>query len=107
MQASITPAIIGAAIVRARRRIAEYLMGVGAISPESATSFTPENHLQRRQFEWMQRRGVVHEVADRYWIDVAAYRAMVEARRQRIMLIYGVLFIVLAIAVTFAYRLHV
>ena len=105
MAGSIAPAMIGAAVVRARRQIAEHFLTYEAISPETAVAFAPESGIQRTQFSWMQRNGLVHEARpDNYWLDAAAYAAREEARWRRITLVFGIIFVVLGGLVLFAYR---
>ena len=105
MAGSAVPAIIGAAVVRARRRIAEHFMSHDAMSPEQAVGYVPESGIQRRQFTWMQRNGLVHEGrSGTYWFDAPAYAAVEETGRRRITLVFGIICIVLAGVVLFAYR---
>jgi len=107
MAGSIAPAVIGAAVARARRRIAEHFLIHEAISPETAVAFVPESGIQRTQFSWMQRHGLVREARPgSYWLDAPAYAAREEARRRRITLVFGIIFIALAGVVLFAYQLN-
>jgi hypothetical protein len=106
MAGSIAPAVIGAAVARTRRRIAEHFLIHEAISPETALAFVPESGIQRTQFSWMQRNGLMHEAGPGcYWLDAPAFAAREEERRRRITLVFAIIFIVLAGVVLFAYRL--
>jgi len=63
-------AAVGAAI----RKVVSHLMSANAVSPESAITFVPERHIQRRVLARMVRRGVIVEAGeDRYYVDVPAY----------------------------------
>ena len=93
--ASAAGAAAAAAAARARRKIAAYFLAVHGITPEDAVPFLPENGQQRRQFERMRKHGILKEaVPGSYWIDIAAYQAENDRRRNRLALILGPILIV-------------
>ena len=63
-----------AVVARARREIQHQFFSQDAVRPDRAIRFEPSRHVETRQFERMQRRGIIHEAgAGRYWLDVVAY----------------------------------
>jgi hypothetical protein len=107
MAGSAVPALLGAAVVRARRQIANYFLEMHAISAEEAVAYVPESGIQRSQFSWMQRARLVHEAQPgTYWLDAPAYWAMQEARRRRVTLVLGIVLIIFACVMLLGYRLR-
>ena len=80
------PGIMVASIAAAtRRRIATHLRDAGALSADTAVAYTPGRMIERRQFEWMKKRGLVHEGAAGLWyLDEAAWSDDTARRRKRI-----------------------
>ena len=79
-----------AAVAVAMRRVTSHLMSNNAVSPETAVSFTPDRHLQRRMLARLVRRGVIIETApQRYYLDVPAYDRWRRGLRRRVALIVG------------------
>lgn len=63
-----------AVIARARREIQHHFFSQDAVRPDRAIAFEPSRNVERRQFDRMQRRGIIHEAGPgRYWLDVVAY----------------------------------
>lgn len=63
-----------AAVARARRDVQHYFFSRDVVRPDSAVAFELDRRLQRRVFERMVRRGIIHEARPgHYWIDVVAY----------------------------------
>ena len=90
------------AVARARRDVQHHFFSHDAVRPDRAVDFDPPTGLQRRQFERMRNRGIVHQTGDgRYWLDVVAYDADLTGRYQRVkialLLVLLVLLIVLLI----------
>ena len=74
-----------AAVARARREVQHHFFSNDAVRPDRALDFDPPTGLQRRQFERMQERGIIHQANDgRYWLDVVAYDTDLTARYQRV-----------------------
>jgi hypothetical protein len=81
-------ALIAAAVVRARRDIAEALRGAGAVSPEAAVAFEPHGRLQRRMLERLAATGAVRTTPlGLYWLDEEKL-AQEEAKRRRQALVF-------------------
>jgi hypothetical protein len=96
--------VLVAAIMRARRKIADHFFFHRAVTAEDAVAFVPERQIMRRQFDHMRSKGLIREAAPgRYWIDVAAYRADGEARRRRLVPIVIVLALIAAAIPLFFY----
>jgi hypothetical protein len=74
-----------AAAARARRDIQHHFFSNDAVRPDRAVDFEPANRLQRRQFERMRERGIIHEdKSGRYWLDVVAYDIDLTGRYHRV-----------------------
>ena len=74
-----------AAVARARREIQHHFFSNDAVRPDRAVEFDPPSRLQRRQFERMRERGIIHEDKNgRYWLDVVAYDIDLTARYKRV-----------------------
>jgi hypothetical protein len=87
-----------AAVARARREIQHHFFSNDAVRPDRAVDFDPPDRLQRRQFERMRQRGIIHEATDgRYWLDVVAYDIDLTGRYKRVK--WALAFAVLAMAV--------
>ena len=87
-----------AAVARARREIQHHFFSNDAVRPDRAVDFDPPTRLQRRQFERMRDRGIIHPTSDgRYWLDVVAYDDDLTSRYHRVK--FALLFVVLALAI--------
>ena len=74
-----------ALIARARREIQHHFFSNDAVRPDRAVSFEPDSGIERRQFERMVSRGIVHEAGSgKYWLDVVAYDVDLRARHRRV-----------------------
>ncbi|NIJ20979.1 hypothetical protein FHS95_002671 [Sphingomonas naasensis] len=103
--ASPVPSIVAGLVMRARRRIASHFFVHHATSAEDAVAYAPQNHIEQRQFEKMQGRGVVREAgAGRYWLDTAAWQAESDARRRRLIPIILLLVLIGAAIPLFFYK---
>ena len=79
-----------AAVAVALRRVTSHLMSNNAVSADSAVSYVPDRHIQRRVLARLVRRGVIVETApDTYYLDVPAYDRWRRGLRRRIALIFG------------------
>ena len=79
-------AAVGAAI----RRVISHLMSNNAVSPESAVTYVPDRHLQRRILARLIRRGVIVETKpDTYYLDIPAYDRWRRTMRGRAALAIG------------------
>lgn len=88
-----------AAVAVAIRRVISHLMSNNAVSPESAVTFVPDRHLQRRLLARLVRRGVIVETGpDRYYLDVPAYDEWRTRMRRRAAFLIGGVAIAAAVA---------
>ena len=86
-----------AAVARARRDVQHHFFSLDAVRPDRAVDFDPPTRLQRRQFERMRDRGIIHDTGDgRYWLDVVAYDVDLRARHRRVKTALIILLIILA-----------
>jgi len=86
-----------AAVARARRDVQHHFFSLDAVRPDRAVDFDPPTRLQRRQFERMRDRGIIHDTGDgRYWLDVVAYDVDLRARHRRVKTALIILLVVLA-----------
>jgi hypothetical protein len=86
-----------AAVARARREVQHHFFSNDAVRPDRAVEFDPPTGLQRRQFERMRNRGIIHETSQgRYWLDVVAYDVDLRARHRRVKTALIILLVVLA-----------
>jgi hypothetical protein len=103
--ASPVPSIVAGLVMRARRRIASHFFVHHATGADDAVAYVPGSHIEQRQFEKMQSKGVIREAgAGRYWIDTAAYQAQLDARRRLLVPIIIVLVLLLAAIPLFFYE---
>jgi hypothetical protein len=77
-------AVAVAAARRGERRIVHALRDQGATSQDRAASLVAHRPGGRMALKRLIRGGAVREIDDRYWLDEAAYAAMREARRMRV-----------------------
>ncbi len=97
MISSSVPVSIGALAAGARRRIRAHFFALHAVSAEEAVPFVPQRAIERRQFERMQRAGIIHDAGQgRYWFDLAAFQK--DQDRTRAILVPVVVVLCLAIA---------
>jgi hypothetical protein len=90
-----------AAVAKARRDIQHHFFSLDAVRADSAVAFEPASNLQRRQFERMQRCGIIREgKPGLYWIDIVAYDQDMRARFTRVRFILLVLVLALLIGLT-------
>jgi hypothetical protein len=74
-------------VAKARRQILDHFMSADAVSAETAVTFTPRRLAAERQFEKLERAGVIRTTDDgRFWIDIPGYRKWQNSRRWRIAL---------------------
>ena len=87
-----------AAVARARREIQHHFFSNDAVRPDRAVDFDPPTGLQRRQFERMRDRGIIHGTGDgRFWLDVVAYDVDLTSRYHRVKI--ALLLVILALAI--------
>jgi hypothetical protein len=77
-------AVAVAAARRGERRIVHALRDQGATSQDRAASLVAHRPGGRMALKRLIHGGAVREIDDRYWLDEAAYAAMREARRMRV-----------------------
>ena len=88
-----------AAVARARREIQHHFFSNDAVRPDRAVDFDPPSRLQRRQFERMRERGIIHEATSgRYWLDVVAYDIDLTGRYKRVKIALAIALAAFAIA---------
>ena len=88
-----------ALVARARREIQHHFFSHDAVRPDRAVPFDPGNGIERRQFELMISRGVIHETgAGKYWLDVVAYDVDLRARHRRVKTALLVIIAILIVA---------
>ena len=89
----------GAANARARREIQHHFFSNDAVRPDRAVDFDPTSRLQRRQFERMRERGIIHaDNSGRYWLDVVAYDIDLTERYKRVKIALACALLAMAIA---------
>jgi hypothetical protein len=75
MISSSVPVSIGALTARARRRIRAHFFAHHAVTAEEAVPFVPQRPIEQRQFERMQRAGIIRAAGQgRYWFDLVAFQ---------------------------------
>jgi len=90
-----------AAVAKARRDIQHHFFSQDAVRADSAVAFDPPSNLQRRQFERLQRSGVIREAKPGlYWIDIVAYDQEMRERFARVRIVLLVMVFVLLIGLT-------
>ena len=103
--ASPVPTIIAGMAMRARREIAAHFFVQHATSADDAVAFVPDRPIVRRQFEAMQRKGVIRQAAPGYfWIDTAAYQTERDRQRRRLVPIVLLLVLIAAAIPLFFYK---
>jgi hypothetical protein len=103
--ASPVPSIVAGLVMRARRKIASHFFVHHATDADEAVVYVPQSPIEQRQFERMQRKGVIREAgAGRYWIDTAAYQADIDARRRKLVPIILLLILIAAAIPLFFYK---
>jgi hypothetical protein len=91
-----------ALVARARRQIQHHFFSNDAVRPDRAVSFDPPDGIERRQFERMKSRGIIHEERQgHYWLDVVAYDVDLRARHQRVKIALLVVIAILLIGLLF------
>ena len=91
-----------AAVMVARRRVADHLLDVGATSAERAVTYQPSRRLRRKGLRYLTKRGVITLTDDgRYWIDEGKYREWRSSVRKRIAI--GISAALAATAAVFAF----
>jgi hypothetical protein len=96
-----------AAVARARREIQHHFFSHDAVRPDRAVAFQPASHIERRQFERLRDRGVIHEAKPGlYWLDVVAYDVDLRQRftRTRTILLIMVLALMVGLLASLAAR---
>ena len=94
---------VAAAVAKARRDIQHHFFSHDAVRPDRAVSFEPRSGIQRRQFERMRSRGIIHEKgAGLYWLDVVAYDIDLRQRFNRVRIVLLLMVVGLAIGLGFA-----
>lgn len=89
---------VAAAVARARRNIQHQFFSHDAVRADRAIPFEPSRHIERRQFERMKNRGIIHETKPGlYWLNVVAYDVDLTARYHRVRIaLWVVLFLLVA-----------
>lgn len=97
-------AVVAAMRARREREIVGVLTAMDALDAGSAVPFTPADRMARQVLARLERRGAVHVAGNgRYWIDPAAYRAMVARRRRTALWIIGAALVVLLAVLVFTW----
>jgi hypothetical protein len=77
-----------AAVAKARRDIQHHFFSNDAVRADRAVAFEPRSGIQRRQFERMRSRGIIHEAEPGlYWLDVVAYDIDLRQRFKRVRIV--------------------
>jgi len=88
-----------ALVARGRRETQHHFFSYDAVRPDRAVPFDPGNGIERRQFERMVERGVIHQTdAGNYWLDVVAYDVDFRARHRRVKTALLVIIAILIVA---------
>ena len=89
---------VAAAVAKARRDIQHHFFSHDAVRPDRAVAFDARNGIQRRQFERMRARGIIHQAnTGLYWLDVVAYDIDLRQRFNRVRILLLVLVVALAV----------
>lgn len=85
-----------AVIAKAKREIQHAFFAADAVRLDRTIPFTPANGAERRQFDRLRAEGVIHEERPgRYWLDLPAYDAILQARHRRVQIVLLLLVAVL------------
>jgi hypothetical protein len=91
--------VAGAAAARAQRRVMSYFMSRNAVSAEQAVAYTPDRRIEARFFERMRNRGVVKPGRNGgYYLDIPAYDAWRNDKRNRLKIVLLALVVALMAA---------
>ena len=86
----MTPNVIPALIMRARRRVVDHLISVGATSAGAAVTYIPGRELERNALAHLQRHGAVSLAeGGRYWVDEAKAAELRRSTRTRAAVLVG------------------
>lgn len=97
--------VIALAVRRSRRRVVGYFLAVHALSRADAAEYKPERPMDKRQFDAMRERGILHEASPgHYWIDLPALRADEDRRRRKLVPVVIAVAVALALVLTLFYR---
>jgi hypothetical protein len=81
---------IATAAAHARKDAVEHFRSVGATAAESAVTYQPQRHLERRALAYLIGKGVVKLTGDgKHWIDTDAADAWRRAMRAQNALVLG------------------
>jgi hypothetical protein len=95
-----------ALVARARREIQHHFFSHDAVRPDRAVAFDPGNGIERRQFERMVGRGIIHQTgAGDYWLDVVAYDVDLRARHRRVKALLVIIAILIVVLLATSLRL--
>src|SRR5690606_35212171 len=77
--------MIPLAVSRTRRPVVGHFCALHALGAADAVRYDPPTPQDRRTFDDLRVRGIVHEaIARHYWIDLVALKADEDARRARL-----------------------
>jgi hypothetical protein len=92
-------------VSRPRRPVVGHFCAFHALSAPDAVEFVPQSDADRRAFEELRAKGIVHEGIPRhYWIDLIALKADEDARRRKLVPTVVIACIVIAAAVLVFYQ---
>lgn len=78
----------------ARHRVRAHFLALHALEPADAIEYVPPSPSERREFEKLERNGVIRRAAPgAYWLDLARLDAADDARRRKwvpLMLLFSV-----------------
>lgn len=97
-------ATIGALAAGARRRIRAHFFALHAVTAEEAVPFVPQRPIEQRQFERMQRAGIIRQAGrGQYWFDLVAWQKDQERTRAFLVPIVIALCVIAAGLITLFY----
>lgn len=79
---------VEAAVVQAasfaRHKVRAHFLALHAVEPNDAIEYAPPSPAERREFDRLERMGVIRRAAPgHYWLDLARLDAAQEARRRK------------------------
>jgi hypothetical protein len=97
----VTAAFVAAAVVRRERKLVSQLRESGALSPSTARSLSPLEHMDERAFRRLRAHQVIREARpDYYYLDEPSWQAL-ESRRRQLSLIMVAILIAVVLALYF------
>lgn len=98
--------IMAAIVAKSRRDIQHLFFSRDAVRPERAIAFEASRPIERRQFEWMRKRGVIREASPgKYWLNAIDYDIDLRRRHAAVRTALLIVVAILAAALLLGVRL--